>query len=212
MAASTSKKEVRVSEIYTFGEDGLQNLFEIRIVTLPAVFLGKVPVELAPSGRIQKLTMPGVNLESYDRHFKTNHIEVPNGKVNRSKEFSFELRVDRSFMFYTLLQAWVDFINSSKEKMALSPHQDCLGSITVKRLLHDMNPADSESNAGWIFQKVWVKSLSDVEFDWSSGEPIVCDVTCSYGWIDYLNEDYEQKPGISMGTPSSGGQPTSVLR
>lgn len=196
-----------MSGVFAFGEDALANLYDIAIVTLPTSIAAE-GVDLAQSGRIQNFMIPGVNLESYEVHYKSRRILMPTGKVERSNEFTFQLRVDKQFYFHALLQNWVNNVNNSGLYMDMKNYSTVLGDIIVKRVNRNMDMAeDTEHNAGWKLNRVWIKSISDLELDWSNGEPLLCEVTGAYGWIDDLTATIIADAAKKSASTTSASEP-----
>lgn len=203
-----------MTTVFSFGEDALANLYDIALVRLPSSVSAQ-GMDLADSGRIQNFTIPGVALESYEVHYKSRRILMPTGKVERSNEFTFQLRIDKQYYFHALLQAWVNSTNKSGYFMGMQPYLEVLGDIEVRRVERDMDCAnDKAHNYGWKLNNVWIKSMSDLEFDWSNGEPLLCEVTGAYGWITDLGStivgevttksDKKDEPTVVAATPAIG--------
>lgn len=178
-----------IDTVFGFGEDALPNLYEITVVEYPKVLKDKKPLDLAASGRIQNINIEGNKVDSYERHYKTQKILVPNGKLALTKETTFQLRVDRDFKFYNVCAEWVNLANSSNREMYLGEMKDYLGTIIVSRVNKDLKPIDdpNASNVGWQFHYAWLKSIGDIPLDWATGDAISVDVSLAYGWIEPLN-------------------------
>jgi len=182
-----------IDTIFGFGEDALQNLYEVSLVVYPKKLSDQSPSEFI-TGRIQNFNIVGRAIETYDRHYKTQRIQIPNGKISSAKEATFQLRVDRDFVFYNILSEWVDLANSGKKQMQLGNMEDYLGTIVVKRVGNDLLPIDDSKgkNSGWKLNDAFIKSVGDIPLDYSSGEPINVDVTVSFSWVEFLAQSLKK--------------------
>lgn len=189
-----------IDSIFSFGADALANMYEVAVVVLPEDLKKNTKLDLASSGRIQSINIPGISVESYDRHYKTQVISIPNGKIAQSKEFSFSLRIDKNFEFYELLTAWGNLANSAGKLMWLGDQNHYLGEIIVKRCGNNLKIVETGKNTGWHFHGVWIKSIADISFEWSSGDPLEVEVTCSYSYWENISSDKIQ---TSATAPSS---------
>ena len=187
-----------IDTVFGFGEDALPNLYEISVVEYPKNFKkNDKPLDLASSGRIQNFTIEGNKVESYERHYKTQKVLIPNGKIALSKEVTFQLRVDKDYKFYNVVSEWINQANSSKQEMFLGSIDDYLGTIVVSRVGSNLKPIDTSKgkNTGWKLHYVWPKSIGDLPLDWANGEAITVDVTLAYGWIEVLNQSITKDAG-----------------
>ena len=168
-----------IDDIFKMGDDALANLFEMSFLPIPV--LSSIQNQLI---RIQNITIPGITIDTYDVHYKTQMIQKPNGKINDPKEFTFDIRVDRYYLVYKAFVAWRNLIQNPKTgKVALDqPLMNNRTNITVKAL-----NADGTSLAGfekWTFVGCWCKGVGDIAFDYTSGDPLTLTITMGIHLID----------------------------
>lgn len=161
-----------VDLLYNLGDDALQNLFECIIPSFPGA--EDVP---GTQFRIQNFTIPASGVGEYEIHYKTQMITKPSGKIEQTKEFSFDFRVDRLWRVYAGLKSWKNTIANTRLGF-MAP--DELFSFRRPITVITTDPNGTPTSGKWVFEGSWIKTLGDVGFDYTSGEPIM--VTATFGF------------------------------
>lgn len=132
--------------------------------------------------RVTQISIPEYNVGMYEVHWKTQKFEKPSGKDESPKNMTFTFRVDKYYTVYKALMAWWQYIhNSDTGAMA-----EDVGAITgTSNIRCDFQVRCVDSNnvtttEGWKFKAAWIKGIQGIEFDQSTGDPIMCQITMSY--------------------------------
>jgi len=162
-----------IEQLYDLGDDALQNLFEMTIA--PTQYLS----ELAPTLlRVQNLTIPASGANKYEVHYKTVMIEKIGGKPDSPKEFTFDIRIDRNYLVYKGLVAWKNAVSNTKTGVMMPD----TGGLRVPITVYPVTPeGDKITGFGeWLFEGCCPTNISDIGYDYSSGDPITVTVTMSF--------------------------------
>lgn len=186
-----------IESTYRMGEDALQNLFEITfsLAGIPIPTLSDAGVAWAL--RAQNFNIPTSGSQTYEVHYKTHVVERISGKGETPKEFSFDIRVDRYWAVYKVLALWKNAMFGTWDNEIGS---DYLGAtdttnfrvpITVKPTGADGKILSTQQLGGlataWQFEGCFVKTLGEVPFDYTGGEPLTVNVTFGcLGMKDFL--------------------------
>lgn len=170
-----------IETIYAMGDDAHQNLFQISFNNI-APFFPQSPETILT--RIQNFTIPGTGSDTYEVHYLTQVIEKPSTKINYTKEFSFDIRVDQNWLVYNGFKLWKNAVANSytgiigQDNIASNNRTD----VTVWPLYPDGTSIPGFNH--WAFKGAYVKTLGDVTFDMTVGEPIITNVTFGFLALD----------------------------
>lgn len=186
-----------IQSTYRMGEDALQNLFEITFSLAGVPVPGLPDAGLAWALRAQNFNVPTSGVQTYEVHYKTHVVERISGKGETPKEFSFDIRIDRFWGVYKLLTLWknaafgtwdnemgTDYLSASSPESYRAP-------LTVKPVGADGKILSTQQLGGlataWQFEGCYVKTLGEIPFDYTAGEPLVINVTFGcLGMKDFL--------------------------
>ena len=159
-----------VDILYSLGDDALANLFDCIIPPFPGV-LNPVQAQF----RITGFTVPTTGVGEYEINYKTQRITKPNGLIEDPKEFSFDFRVDKFWLIYNGFKNWKNIVANTRSGL-MSPDINIRVPITVIAT----DSAGVPTGGSWLFEGCWIKTLGDVAFDYTSGDPLTCTVTMGY--------------------------------
>jgi len=170
-----------IETIYAMGDDAHQNLFQMSFANI-APFFPQSPETLL--FRIQNITIPGTGTEAYEVHYLTQVIDKPSTKINYTREFSFDFRVDQNWLLYSGFRLWKNAIGNSytgtigDDNILVNNRTD----IIVWPIRPDGSPIPGLT--GWRFAGAYCKTLGDASFDMTSGEPMVINITMGFLALD----------------------------
>jgi len=166
-----------IESVYKQGDDALQNMAELQFPVFNLFGLAD-PLKF----RTTQISIPEYTVGMYEVHWKTQKFEKPSGKDESPKNMTFTFRIDKYYTVYKALMAWWQFIcNSDSGAMA-----EDVGAVTgTSNIRCDFQVRCVDSNnvtttEGWKFIGAWIKGIQGVEFDQTTGDPIMCQVTMSY--------------------------------
>jgi len=168
-----------VDKIYQMGDDALSNLFDVSIE--PIAFIDDITSTLL---RIQNFTVPATGTSTYEVHHKTQKITKPSGKIEAPNEFSFDLRVDRNWLVYKGLVAWKNKVANSYTGV-IAP-DNVLSNNRVNMTVWAVTPENIPipGFGSWNFKGCFPMTVGDISFDYSSGDPIIVNVTFGFLALD----------------------------
>lgn len=172
---------VNATEIYTLADDALQNLFDVSIITPPSGItlpLGNMSL------RVTEFTKPEIGFDVYEVHYKTLKIVKPTAKTTFSNEFSFTIRVDRAYEWYTFFERWNKAILNINTG-AFASDTGTVGDPTNFRASMAIKPIDVGAT-GWKFDGAFPKTVPSISYTADSGEPVTCEITFGCNRMDYL--------------------------
>lgn len=171
-----------IDSVYALGDDAIASCAELEIAAF-ALF-GELKDTL--KFRTTNISTPEFTLGEYDVHWKTQHFPKPNGKDETPKSFTSQFRVDKYYTVYKALQAWWQYeMNSDNGAMA-----EDVGAVTgTSNIRTDIQVRIVDSNnittsEGWKFEKCYLKGLSGIDFDVTSGDPLMC--TCTWNFVKMI--------------------------
>jgi len=170
--------------VYNSGLDALANLFEVNIPIDGVIkdFFGEsIPSELI--FRIQDFAVPSSSIDTYSIEWGTWSIDRPNGKVNTTREITFNIRIDKAYAIYQGFINWKNAI-SNEYTGVISDVKDYVVDIPVYPVSSTIGNSEdyilSTVGQGAKFEKCWPKEVGEISYDQSSGEPLALSVTFSF--------------------------------
>ena len=163
-----------IDTIYKAGDDALANPFEIAFI--PFALLGGVD---NLSIRTTNVSIPEFSIDTYEVKYKTQKMDKPSGSITTPNEWTFTFRADKYWVLYQALLAWKTFIGN-EDSGAMSEDVGAIGGESAIRTDVVVIPTDSNdipTSPGWIMQKSFIKTIAGIDFDTTSGEPILVQVT-----------------------------------
>ena len=169
-----------IEQIQALGDDALANLFDIGFIAPTDAFTSVTNVLL----RVQNFNIPATGANTYEVHHKTQMMTKVGGKVNAPNEFTFDFRVDRDWTLYRGFIAWKNLVANSSTGVMMSD-----GDLNPLRVGITVWPTDGDGEAiagikQWTFKGCFVQNVSDISFDYTSGDPIMVTITMGYLKMD----------------------------
>jgi len=168
-----------IDRIYNMGDDALANLFDI--VIAPISFLSDIESTVV---RIQGFSIPETGNTPYEVHLGTQKITKPSGKVETVNEFTFDFRIDRNWFIYKSFVAWKNAV--SNPYTGIIGSDDILNNNRTNVSVYPVTPGGDriEGFNPWRFVRCFVQSTGSVDFDITSGDPIINTITMGFLGID----------------------------
>lgn len=163
-----------IEAVYQLGEDALQNHFLMTMA--PPVLVPNFPIASLPF-RLQTFEVPDTNIGTYEVHYRTQKFERPSGKIDSPTEFTFSFRADRYWNIYNSFKAWSNLIQHH-QLGTMTP--DLESQIRAQITVMTVDSNNLPTGGGWIFRGAFLKSITGISFDQTSGDPIEVSVTMSY--------------------------------
>ena len=159
-------------------------------------------VEGEPCFRTKSFNIPGSGVTTTDINFMARKYKVPVASVDINSEFNTELRIDRFWTTYQDLVLWRNKIADpytgrvgfdSLDSIAASTISDTrCRSIVVTADAPAHSKVEGRPSVRWTFSLCFPSKLGDVAFDYTSGEPIVVNVTFAFKEMDEYFYKYDQ--------------------
>ena len=167
----------------SLGEDALANKYSIILPTTVSQLAG---VNDQLTFRITNVSIPDKTIGTYTITKRGRQFDRPNGMSEQSREISFSFRPDKKLLTYKALSNWMSYIQNNETMfMASDSGPSGEGGASLFRApieiwaidnLDDNNIAGTP-NSIWICQGCFPTTLSGLEFDEESGDPLSVDVT-----------------------------------
>jgi len=164
--------------VFIQGDDALANFAEIEITPFP--LFGPLTSKL--KYRTTTIAVPGFTKGVYEVHWKSQKFEKPSGKDETQKDFQTGFRVDKYYAVYKALLAWWQYICNSNTGAIAEDVGAVTGTSNIRTdiFVKTIDTQGLVTNSGFKFEKCWIKSLSDLSYDVTSGEPLICNITWSF--------------------------------
>lgn len=168
-----------IDTIFNLGDDALQNEYNVIFDVSAVDGLGELPVNF--QFRISNFTPPDITMGTYQYFKKGSLIVKPNGLDETPKTFTFNMRVDKYWESYKVLDKWLKIIKNEKkgtrtvDKDIITGEQPVRGIITIQAL-----DSNDSINYYWKFEGSFPTALAGVTFDEATGEPITINPTFTY--------------------------------
>jgi len=186
-----------LENVYDLGDDAFKSLWEISFQNTSTGLTATATGDLADlftavttSGssivgakgapyRVSDFTIPSSGRSSYDVHYKTQKTTKTGGKIEQENEFEISFRVDQNWDLYKALRDWKNIVGDNNTgaigaDTSTGTTRIRCDSITVKAL---GDIGSSTVKKTWVFNKVWLRTLGDVELSYESDEPVTVTAT-----------------------------------
>lgn len=172
-----------INTVASMGADALGNHYSIILPTSISQLAG-VTDQLTL--RIKTVSIPEKTINTYSITKRGRTFDRPNGNSEQERTVSFSFRPDKKLLTYKAISNWMNYIQNNETMfMASDAGPDGSGGMSLFRAnmevwaidsLDDSNYAGTP-NSIWILEGAYPTSLSGIEFDDESGEPLSVDVT-----------------------------------
>lgn len=172
-----------LSELANLGADLIANHYSIILPTTISQLAG-VTDQLTL--RIKSVSIPDKTIGTYPITKRGRTFDRPNGNNEQSREVSFSFRPDKRLLTYKALNNWMNYIQNNETMfMASDSGANGDGGASLFRANLEVWAIDSLDNnnyAGtptsiWTLVGAFPTSMSGIEFDDESGDPLSVDVT-----------------------------------
>lgn len=170
-----------LSSLISTGNDSYSNLYRITFSG------GNLPEDTQNlTVRCSNFTPPTASQKTYSVKYITASIDRPVPKIDITKNFSLEFRLDDHWNVYSTLldqqkvtmHASKSFVTSSIE--ALEPY---LFNVKVDRILNLSESEDDNVQRLFNYRGCWIESISPSGFDTGGSDPVSC--TCSINFLEF---------------------------
>lgn len=169
-----------LNSLISVGNDSYSNLYRM---TFSGGLLPEDTQNLTV--RCSGFTPPTPSQKTYPVKYVTASIDRPVPKVDITKNFSLEFRLDDYWNVYSILldqqkvtmHASKSLVISSME--ALKPY---LFNVKVDRILNLSESEDDNVQRLFNYRGCWIESLTPSGFDTSGSDPVTC--TCSINFLE----------------------------
>ena len=161
------------------GNDAMNNLFSI---TLSGGDLGETgDLTIRASG----FTPPMYTQDSYKVTFVTATIERPRTKVNLTRSFTLDFRVDDNWNVYKkLLRHQKNFMNAQKSyvnhDLEALKNDGKLFDVVVNRIINLDESGEASTEKLFKYNYCWISQITPTDFSSSSNEPIKVTATINF--------------------------------
>ena len=167
----------------SLGEDLLANKYSIILPTTVSQLAG---VNDQLTFRITNVSIPEKTIATYTITKRGRQFDRPSGVSEQSREISFTFRPDKKLVTYKAISNWMNYIQNNETMfMASDSGADGTGGASLFRApieiwaidSLDDNTISGTPNSIWVCEGCFPTSLSGLEFDEESGDPLTVDVT-----------------------------------
>ena len=167
----------------SLGEDLLANKYSIILPTTVSQLAG---VNDQLTFRITNVSIPDKTINTYTITKRGRQFDRPSGVSEQSREISFTFRPDKKLVTYKAISNWMNYIQNNETMfMASDSGADGTGGASLFRApieiwaidSLDDNTISGTPNSIWVCEGCFPTSLSGLEFDEESGDPLTVDVT-----------------------------------
>lgn len=180
-----------IQDLITAGNDAHSNLYELEFTG--GVFNNN---ETSTSARVRTsgFTPPSINQESYTVRYITSYVDWPRAKVNVTRSFDIEFRVDSYWEIYKRLQEQKKiFLNASHSFAGtdISEEDNKFFIVKVNVLKDGMTSEDEDvTDKLYEFQHCWISKIDAPKFTQGTSDSIKVSIT-----INFL-EMYDKESGF----------------
>jgi len=180
-----------IMSLYTSGEDALQNMWNLSFQN-PTIFDADIDAEI----RSESFTIPESTIAVYEIVYDVKSFYKMSGQNENPSELSFTIRLDRYLKIYESLFKWQQlFFDTEAFVVHKDPRHSELkcdlivntyneevehkynGSTVVKELKKNKNTQQ------WEFYGIYPKSIPEIPFDYSAGDPLKLGVTLGFTYM-----------------------------
>ncbi len=152
-------------------EDALSNHFEIIIPVFPGILnINQMNI------RVQTIDIPDTEIQTYEVTKGGKKATRRSGIQGTANEFTFTYRVDRNFITYNSIDAWMSLIHH--DLTGAQPLAESAVRIPIQVVGRDAN--GDITTAGWTMRGCYPSSHSGISFDEENGDPLEASVTMQF--------------------------------
>lgn len=187
------------------GADAQANLFVAQFRfhenSPAAVIMGMNDADLNPmlTVRCPSFSGPEVSSVKYTNKFITASIPRPAAKVNVTRNFSIEFRVDANYQLYQALLLQQNVTFNPAMSYAASDIQSLMDQLfdtsiyTVPAGMTDFYPALGQESPGslrmYTFHNCWIASIDPLPFNGENSGPMSVKLTCKFLQMEDMQTD-----------------------
>ena len=169
--------------LQTLGEDAISNHYSIILPTTVSQLAG---INDQLTFRITNVSIPEKTIATYTITKRGRQFDRPSGVSEQSREISFTFRPDKKLVTYKAISNWMSYVQNNETMfMASDSGADGTGGASLFRApieiwaidSLDDNTISGTPNSIWVCEGCFPTSLSGLEFDEESGDPLTVDVT-----------------------------------
>ena len=169
-----------LNSLISAGNDSYSNLYRMTFSG------GKLPDDTQNlTVRCSNFTPPTASQKTYPVKYVTATIDRPVPKVDITKNFSLEFRLDDYWNVYsTLLKQQKVTMHASKSLAVSSMNilRPYLFNVKVDRIINLSESEDDNVQRLFNYRGCWIESLTPSGFDTSGSDPVTC--TCSINFLE----------------------------
>lgn len=170
-----------LNSLISVGNDSYSNLYRMTFSG------GKLPDDTQNlTVRCSNFTPPTSSQKTYSVKYVTATIDRPVPKVDITKNFSLEFRLDDYWNVYsTLLNQQKVTMHASKSLVVSSMDilRPYLFNVKVDRIINLSESEDDNVQRLFNYRGCWIESLTPSGFDTSGSDPVTC--TCSINFLEF---------------------------
>jgi len=168
-----------IDDVYNLGDDVINYQFDISFSLIGIVIdainrFQQQPVDSDINLRVNTFNIPEISVGNNTINYQGYQMIKPNGSSQTPYTFTFDLRIDKQWNYYTLFQTWAMLVYRPYIGL-FSP--DKVGGIapTLRTTIR------VESNGkGWSFLGAYPSTVGGVAFSKSDNTPIVVPITMTF--------------------------------
>lgn len=168
---------INLEKLRSVGDDALANEFDINWPSgIPGFgFLDALSI------RTQTVNIPNQTVGTYEVWYKSRKLEKRSNQNQTPTEFTFTLRIDKNYLMYAGLSA---YMNTYNNQIADTTLPDILvGGFDIARfpmIVQNIDVNGFPTATGFTFLGCFIKDIGTIAYDQTSGEPLTVDITVSY--------------------------------
>ena len=168
-----------VDEVYSQGDDAITYQFDISF-SLVGILIDAInrfqqkPIDSNINIRVNTFNIPNISLGSNTINYQGYQMIKPNGSSQSPYTFTFDLRIDKQWNYYTLFQIWAMLVYRPYIGL-FSP--DKVGGI-IPTLRTEIRV--ESNNKGWTFLGAYPSEIGGVAFNKADNTPISVPITMTF--------------------------------
>jgi len=177
-----------VTDIYSFKDDALSNLFEAEFFIDRRVrsIADQIGLDITNMRlRVVEFTKPEISIDTYELHYKAMKAVKVVSKTSFANEFSLSIRVDRDFLWYKFFENWQTTILSMRTGDVAGDTGTVEDGDNYRTNIRVI-PDGLGSTDYWDFWECFPKSVPSITFSNDSSEPIICEITFACNFMSTL--------------------------
>ena len=170
-----------LNSLISTGNDSYSNLYRITFSG------GKLPDDTQNlTVRCSNFTPPTSSQKTYSVKYVTATIDRPVPKVDITKNFSLEFRLDDYWNVYSTLLNQQKVTMHASKSLVISSMEDLepyLFNVKIDRIINLSESEDDNVQRLFNYRGCWIESLTPSGFDTSGSDPVTC--TCSINFLEF---------------------------